>query len=375
VLAGDFAVNGDALTFGDGDGNQTLTFNTTNNITVKGDNDGNLTIDPATGTGVLYAPNGFWTGDAQTANVSSYIRLNGRGSGDRYAYIDFYGSDNRGDITAGGTNTGSATLTTSGTSTVIASFRIEIDGDFPDTFMWSDDGGSTWDGTAIFITGSAQALGATGVSVTFSSTIVADLGDYWTFDTKDWSYDFRIIRGNGGINTSTGLSHRGTGPFEIETFEAAPMYFQTTNTTRLYIEAGGDVGIGDTDPVEKLDVAGNVRADSYIEYSPLYVGNDALDKIAAIQPEPGASVDGWAKVDHATLPPGVGVKYKEKKYKDKQTGQFVDIDKLKDDEKKPEYDEVTIDTDGRNLGKMLCIAVKAITELKERVEELEAKRN
>ena len=81
------------------------------------------------------------------------------------------------------TVTGTTTLAASGTftGTTDISYKVEIDADaVPDTFKWSDDGGSTWDATTVNVTGGAQTLN-NGVSVTFSSTTNADLGDSWTF--------------------------------------------------------------------------------------------------------------------------------------------------------------------------------------------------
>jgi hypothetical protein len=58
--------------------------------------------------------------------------------------------------------------------------RVEIDGTgTPDTFKWSQDGGSTWEETTVSITGSAQTLGETGVTVTFGATTGHTSGDYW----------------------------------------------------------------------------------------------------------------------------------------------------------------------------------------------------
>ena len=76
------------------------------------------------------------------------------------------------DMTTGGSFTGDSA----------AEYVVEIDGTgTPDTFKWSDDGGSTWDATTVDITGSAQSLN-NGVEVTFGSTTGHDVGDRWTFD-------------------------------------------------------------------------------------------------------------------------------------------------------------------------------------------------
>jgi len=58
-------------------------------------------------------------------------------------------------------------------------YRVEIDATgTPDTFKWSDDGGSTWEATGVAITGSAQDLN-NGVTVTFGATTGHTLADYW----------------------------------------------------------------------------------------------------------------------------------------------------------------------------------------------------
>jgi len=50
----------------------------------------------------------------------------------------------------------------------------------PNTFSWSDDGGSTWIATGIALTGAAQALNE-GVTITFAATTGHTAGDYWGF--------------------------------------------------------------------------------------------------------------------------------------------------------------------------------------------------
>lgn len=63
-------------------------------------------------------------------------------------------------------------------------YKIEIDGvGNPNTFKWSDDGGSTWVATTVAITGSSQTLtSADGSFITtvFSATTGGVMGDYWT---------------------------------------------------------------------------------------------------------------------------------------------------------------------------------------------------
>ena len=64
---------------------------------------------------------------------------------------------------------------------------------------------------------------------------------------------FKIIRNANGANASTELVHRGTGDFLIETNEVADIIFKTSSTTRMIIDSGGAVCIGDdTSPNDRL---------------------------------------------------------------------------------------------------------------------------
>lgn len=79
------------------------------------------------------------------------------------------------------------------------------------------------------------------------------------------NYGFRIIRGNTGANTSTQLTHRGTGNFVIQAIESADMLLQTASTTRMCIDAGGSVGIGNfTNPDHNLHIKRNDSGGAFI---------------------------------------------------------------------------------------------------------------
>lgn len=60
-------------------------------------------------------------------------------------------------------------------------YKVEIDGvGSPNTFKWSDDGGSTWDATGVAITGADQLLN-NGVYIRFGATTGHTSGDNWAW--------------------------------------------------------------------------------------------------------------------------------------------------------------------------------------------------
>ncbi|MCP4902814.1 MAG: hypothetical protein GY906_38120 [bacterium] len=71
------------------------------------------------------------------------------------------------------------------------------------------------------------------------------------------SYGLRLIRGATGENTYSKLAHRGTGSLQIETDEAAPIWFTTDSAVRMTVSKSGDVGIGTQSPKAKLHVMGD----------------------------------------------------------------------------------------------------------------------
>jgi hypothetical protein len=59
-------------------------------------------------------------------------------------------------------------------------------------------------------------------------------------DATYTDFGLRLLRGNGGANTWSGLYHKGTGALYVTAEDAGTIYFQTANTTRLTIAANGD---------------------------------------------------------------------------------------------------------------------------------------
>lgn len=73
-------------------------------------------------------------------------------------------------------------------------------------------------------------------------------------DTTYTDYGLRLIRSNGGANGASILTHKGTGPLEINCEEAGTIAFRTSNTTRAFVSSTGYVGIGVTNPAAGFHV-------------------------------------------------------------------------------------------------------------------------
>ena len=78
-------------------------------------------------------------------------------------------------------------------------------------------------------------------------------------DTTYSDFGLRIIRNNGGANTTSVIDHRGTGTLEIKTREAAPIVFTTSATEKLRVTSDGKVGIGTASPGANLDIAASAN--------------------------------------------------------------------------------------------------------------------
>ncbi len=73
------------------------------------------------------------------------------------------------------------------------------------------------------------------------------------------TYNTRLIR-TSGQNGPLYLINQGTGGIALNNVGAGTLGLATNNTTRLFIEADGDVGIGNTSPAAKLHVSGEIMA-------------------------------------------------------------------------------------------------------------------
>ena len=107
-------------------------------------------------------------------------------------------------------------------------------------------------------------------------------------DATYTDYGFRIIRNNAGANSTTELTHRGTGNFTLGTTEAADIVFQTTTATRVIFKSDGEVWMGYTadQGAYLLQVNGTIYASGdVIAYSDVSVKtnirsiDNALDRV------------------------------------------------------------------------------------------------
>jgi len=90
---------------------------------------------------------------------------------------------------------------------------------------------------------------------------------YMNFNSDDsGNAGFSLSRGAIGVNSDSFLAHRGTGGLVLESTDAGYISFETTNAERARIIAGGDVGIGRTDPQAKVHIDSTVtgNADLFI---------------------------------------------------------------------------------------------------------------
>lgn len=149
----------------------------------------------------------------------------------------------------------------------------------------------------------------------------------------------------------------------------------------LVVTNMGNVGIGTTSPNQKLSVNGAVLADSYLEFSPVFVGDALAEirKIDATVESKQRSNSNWLEVDHSLLPEGV--RYEQSIYHPAVYGTTTrkvyyeelatTTDEVIIDFKKvlsPAYTELFV---GRDMGKQVQFNVRAIQQLLDRVESLE----
>ena len=80
-------------------------------------------------------------------------------------------------------------------------------------------------------------------------------------DATYTDYGLRMLRGNGGPNTDSTISHRGTGSLIITANDAGNIELHTSSSPRAIVAANGNVGIGTTSPSKELEVNGTITDD------------------------------------------------------------------------------------------------------------------
>lgn len=99
-----------------------------------------------------------------------------------------------------------------------------------------------------------HVVGSTRI-VNGTSTVDLDLGKFGggshasnlsIYSDNEAIYSFRIARAS-GTNGTTQLLHNGTGALSLSTIDAADIKIATQGTTRMCVDSGGNIGIGDFD--------------------------------------------------------------------------------------------------------------------------------
>lgn len=217
------------------------------------------------------------------------------------------------------------------------------------------------DGEAAF----TDAVGFTG-AVTLDdapTVIVAPAADMIRYYDPNDSNHFWKLRITSGHVLQFAEDYSGSTSWPVK-FEGSG----TTNT--LYVEASGRVGILDSTPANELDVAGDVRADSYIEYSHVFTG-DALGAIRAIRPEPGSELEDWRPVDHESLPVRARRVVRQRRWFNKRTDEQMPRNFSPEEGQEAGYEIREFDLAGRDLGATVQMSLRALVQLLERVEALE----
>lgn len=214
--------------------------------------------------------------------------------------------------------------------------------------------------------------------VSFTSEHLAKLTTWYDGRTKIGGTDDLDVAGGGTTRPTTMLDVVGVGSHDL-------MSLIDETNVRFIVKENGNVGIGTTSPSQSLSVSGNVLADSYLEYSPFYIG-DALSLISRIRPESGSVSGDWVSVDHDTLPDGLV--YREpivvpavyssscdssskEEFSIENSEGFISDDFSVSCSSDLVSATSTYDFVGRDLGRSVQFNLRAIQQLLERLEFLE----
>jgi len=109
------------------------------------------------------------------------------------------------------------------------------------------------------------------------------------------------IQSISAVNNAKGLTIDATTPSNVApTSGSNYLRFNVRGTEALRVEDGGNVGIGITDPTQRLDVAGNARINAGGSYTNLNIGSDPYDQFYADNTAGGSFGGGmWFRVTNA----------------------------------------------------------------------------
>ena len=105
-------------------------------------------------------------------------------------------------------------------------------------------------------TTSLTTVGSVGIGTTSPDSKLEVIGDYKQKAADGNSQGFTL-----SINSSTDA-------VSLNNYYNASMIFSTNNSAKMTILGSGNVGIGNTSPAEKLDVAGNIKTTGKIQVTP-----------------------------------------------------------------------------------------------------------
>jgi hypothetical protein len=121
------------------------------------------------------------------------------------------------------------------------------------------------------VTWTSLSLQPDGGNVGVGTTSPAALLNIYGTGTPTFALSNADTTGDGSHNVSIGAFKSGIG-YNNLLLDAATYQFKISGTERMRITSTGDVGIGTSNPYEKLDIVGNIRLGNYTTSGTRYIG-------------------------------------------------------------------------------------------------------